>query len=242
MTDTEKNAEIQPHDRTYRQLAPGLFTWDGDWYKTLFRRRMTLLQLESGGLLVHSAIRLKDADYAQLDSLGKVEIIIAPNALHGDDAPFYKLRYPKARLFAPGALVKQLEKTCTVDEILPQAWPVSLQSELESMEFVGTRILHESVFFHRKTRTLILTDLVFNMRQEQSGLMRTFMSLNKIHQRFGPSRIFRYVFVNNPAQASASLKRILEWDFDRVIMSHGEVLETGGKKAMSASFLEMGLG
>ena len=34
----------------------------------------------------------------------------------------------------------------------------------------------------------------------------------------------------------ASLARVMQWDFDRVVMSHGRVLETDGKAQMKKSF------
>jgi hypothetical protein len=34
----------------------------------------------------------------------------------------------------------------------------------------------------------------------------------------------------------ASLDRILAWDFDRVTVAHGEILETGGHAALRTSF------
>ena len=34
----------------------------------------------------------------------------------------------------------------------------------------------------------------------------------------------------------ASLDRILAWDFDRVTVAHGEILETGGRAALRAGF------
>jgi hypothetical protein len=235
------DSEIQPYESSFHQLAPHLYVWNGEWYNTLFKRRMTLIQLRSGGLLVHSAIRLKESDYAKIEALGKVEMIVVPNALHGDDAPFYKLRYPEAKLLAPRALFKKLKKHCKVDGLLQEGWPEYIRSEIDSLEFSGTRFLEEFVFFHSQTRTLLVTDLVFNMRQDPGGFMRSFMKFNKIFLRFGPSRIFRHLFVNDAAKAAASLKRILEWDFDRVIMSHGTILETGGKKAIQKSFQEIGI-
>jgi hypothetical protein len=36
--------------------------------------------------------------------------------------------------------------------------------------------------------------------------------------------------------ARASLERVLQWDFDRIIMAHGEVLQSGGKTAMQKAF------
>ena len=34
----------------------------------------------------------------------------------------------------------------------------------------------------------------------------------------------------------APVDRVLTWDFDRVIMAHGEVLESGGREAMRTAF------
>jgi hypothetical protein len=36
--------------------------------------------------------------------------------------------------------------------------------------------------------------------------------------------------------ARRSVAAILEWDFDRVVVSHGQVLETGGHEQFRAAF------
>jgi hypothetical protein len=36
--------------------------------------------------------------------------------------------------------------------------------------------------------------------------------------------------------ARRSLDRILDWDFDRVVMSHGEVASTGGHRLVEQAF------
>lgn len=36
--------------------------------------------------------------------------------------------------------------------------------------------------------------------------------------------------------ARESVDRILHWEFDRIIVSHGEVLETGGRERFAAAF------
>jgi hypothetical protein len=38
------------------------------------------------------------------------------------------------------------------------------------------------------------------------------------------------------AAARRSLDRILAWDFDRVVMSHGEVVSTGGHRLVEQAF------
>jgi hypothetical protein len=36
--------------------------------------------------------------------------------------------------------------------------------------------------------------------------------------------------------ARESVARILKWDFDRVIVTHGDVLESGGKEKLRAAY------
>src|SRR6185295_13783005 len=114
-------SDIQPYEAAPRQFAENVYLWDGDWYGIPFRRRMTIIRLETGGLFVHSAIRLREADYGKLDELGPVQVIVAPNVFHADDAPVYRLRYPKAKLYVPSAIAKKLAKKhlCPVDGTLP---------------------------------------------------------------------------------------------------------------------------
>jgi glyoxylase-like metal-dependent hydrolase (beta-lactamase superfamily II) len=39
--------------------------------------------------------------------------------------------------------------------------------------------------------------------------------------------------------ARASLERILEWDFDRVIIGHGDIVETDGREKLEQAFAWM---
>ncbi len=217
-----KHQKIEPYE-ALKEIAPNLYCIDGDWENTTFRRRMTVIRLKSGGVVVHSAIRLKEEDYVWIDRLGPVECIIVPNTLHTSEYPYYATRYPKARVLkSPGA---------------EQGYP----GELEFFPFLGTRMLKETVLYHVPTRTLVTTDLVFNMQVEVKGFEKKFFEWNKIYKRFGPSKIFRYVFMNDKKAAAQSLHRILEWDIQRVIMGHGQILETGGREALRKGFAEIGI-
>jgi len=44
------------------------------------------------------------------------------------------------------------------------------------------------------------------------------------------------MLVRDSEALTASLRKILEWDFDRVIMSHGEILDHGGRAALAQAF------
>jgi hypothetical protein len=237
--------EIQPYEAEPRQHGEGLWTWDGEWYGNPFKRRMTIARLASGGLFIHNAMRLRDEDYAKLEKLGRIEAIVVPNKFHDSDAHFYKLRYPSARLYVPRGAQKKVAALCPVDGTLPPPDTEAWSREIECLEFSGTRLLEEFVFLARAARTLILTDLVFNLPVDGPGSdSRAYVllcRLNLIHGRFGPSRIFKRVFMNDRVRASASLGKILAWDFDRVIMNHGSPLESGGREAMRRGFAEIGV-
>jgi glyoxylase-like metal-dependent hydrolase (beta-lactamase superfamily II) len=46
--------------------------------------------------------------------------------------------------------------------------------------------------------------------------------------------------VEDPAAFAASVNRMLAWDFDRVIVGHGEPIETGGKEKVRAAIRAAG--
>ena len=92
------------------------------------------------------------------------------------------------------------------------------------------------MFFHPRTRTLVLTDLAFNVQRASSLVTRLFLRANGAWQRFGPSRLARVAFIRDRAAARLGIERLLEWDFDRVVLAHGDVLETGGRDALRAAY------
>ncbi|MCP4906974.1 MAG: hypothetical protein GY910_18525, partial [bacterium] len=76
-----------------------------------------------------------------------------------------------------------------------------------------------------------MTDLAFNIRESDSLIARMFLRANGVLGRFGPSRMFRS-FIRDRAAARESLDRILAWDFDRVVMSHGVILQSRGRRVL----------
>ncbi len=231
---------MQPYDKIIKH-TDDLYTIDGDWYKTTFRRRMTIIKLNSGGLFIHSPIELEESDFTKINALGNVEYIIAPNSFHDSDSPVYKNRYPNAKLLVSSGAKKNCEKKCKIDGILPDDFPKSLFNEFEILEIKGTRLLNETVFFHKNSKTLIVTDAIFNMQVELSGFEKKFFRWNKIYKRLGPSRIFKWVFTADKEQVELSFQRILKWNFDRIIMNHGDIISTEAKSRLLKGIKEIGL-
>ena len=95
--------------------------------------------------------------------------------------------------------------------------------------------LQETLFVHLPSRTLVATDLVFNVRAPAPFFTRTFMRFNGGFDRFGPTRICRSL-IKDRAAVRAAVERALAEDFDRVVVAHGQVLPTGGRAALRAGF------
>ena len=219
----------------------GLYTLDGSWRKSPFKRRMTVIRREDGELAIHSAIRLEDGDYASiLDPLGRVGLIVVPNSLHGDEARFYAERYPEAKVLVPEPVKsKCAPKLPRVDGTVVEDWPASWKDALVPLQVEGTR-MGEAIFLHVPSRTLVVTDLVFHFTDELEGFTRTLMTWNGVVNRLGPSRIFRWFFLRDREALRRSLRPVNGWDFERVVMSHGTIVETDGKRRFLEAFGELG--
>ncbi len=220
----------------------GIWIREGEWYESVFRRRMTVMALQNGDVLVHNPFVMKDADLKSLQTLGKRVGLVVPNALHGDEAGGMASRLKElgseVQVWVPAAMVKKVEKQCKVQGTLENDWPTAWAESVKCLPVQGLRIIHESVFFHQISRTLVVTDLVFNMepRDFRSNLERTLMRWNRVGQGLGPSWLCDHLFTRDLKARQRSLEEILSWDFDRVVMNHGHVVHQGGKKLMKQAF------
>jgi hypothetical protein len=100
----------------------------------------------------------------------------------------------------------------------------------------GMPALNEVAFFHPASRTLLLTDLCFNYPPSESSWLRLYRRwIQDYEAKFTMARIIK-LMVRDRRALGSSCDRILRWDFDRVTLTHGEILESGGKEAFRNAF------
>ena len=196
--------------------------------------RTTVIRLASGGLWLHSPGPLQSELLTALSALGPVQALVAPNAMHHLSLVQNVRTFPQAKVYVSPALPMKLKEIFSYD-LLSDEPPLLWRNEISQHLVHGMPKLQEVVFFHHTSRTLILTDLAFHIRHSDSWFTRLFMRLNGAYGHFGPSRIFRSLVKDRPALRS-SLDRLRAWDFDRIIVAHGEVLENGGKQAIQTQY------
>ena len=229
-----------------KNLAPNLWIVDQPDFNTGLAKigtRMTVIKLASGGLFLHSPTRLDEETKQALDEIGEVRAVVAPSRAHHLFVADYIKTWPGAKLYGPPGLVGEIpdfrtrigaRRDLKLDAVLgdePESvWAGSIDQHL----FKGAPALNEVVFLHRPSRSVIFTDLVFNVPADFKDA-RIFYTLVGARGRFGPHRLIR-IAIRDRKAARASVAKILEWDFDRVIVTHGDVLESGGKAKFAAAF------
>ncbi len=224
-----------------RALDEGLWVADHDFSVggLALGTRTTVIRLADGGLWVHSPGPLADTLADELRALGPVTCLVAPNLMHHLYLGDWIRAFPDARTFAVAGL-DRVRPELRLDETLGDEPPAAWKGQIEQLRTQGVPKLDEVDFFHPATRTLVLTDLCFNVQASDSWLTRLGLRINAAWQRFTPSRLFKS-FIRDRDALRGGVERILEWDFERVVLTHGDVLEQGGRRALSEAYAFLGV-
>ena len=205
---------------------------DGLWHDThdlsmtggvQFQTRSTLVRLCDGSLWMHSPIPIDDARAQQLAELGEVRHIVAPNGFHDSFAAAAKQRYPDATLWGSKGLHAQKSK------LRPDRWlhegEAPWADELLPHFIEGVPKGGEYVFLHAASRTLIVTDLLFQIRYPVNARTKLVLWMAGVNKgRLAQSKLWR-ALTKDRAAAGRSVEKMLEWDFDRVVLAHGDFVE-----------------
>lgn len=218
-----------------RELAPDLFVADHALVVGgLHLGTRTTVVRAGAGLIVHSPGPADEPLLREIEKLGRPAALVAPNKLHHLSLPLWIRAFPEARTFGAPGLAAKLP-AIRFDEELGDEAPGLWRDALDQHHVRGAPRLEEVAFLHRSSRTLLLTDLAFHVRHSESRFTRIFMRLNGGYGRFGTTRMLRSSFRDRKA-LRVSIDRILGWDFDRVVVAHGEVLERGGREALREAY------
>ena len=198
-----------------------------------FGTRATLVRLADGGLFVHCPVSLEGGLQAEIEALGPVRHLVAANKMHYRWLAENAAAFPDATVhLAPGLAEKRAE--------LPRGetlggGPGPWSADLDKLRVGGVPTLEETVFLHRKSRTLMLTDLAFNLRAPRPLFERVMLRMLGAWDHFGPSRLAKS-FMRDKKRLRADLDRILAWDFDRVVLTHGEIVEKDGRELLRDAY------
>ncbi|WP_417836152.1 DUF4336 domain-containing protein [Thalassospira tepidiphila] len=199
--------------------------------KLPFPTRMTVVRLSDGKLFVHSPIRLTDELKAAVDALGEVAYLIAPNTIHYAGVPDWQKAYPDAKAFcAPGVIkrAKSVGISVEFDAELADTPEAEWADEIEQVLVRGS-YLNEAVFFHTKSKTLILTDLIENFEAPKikSPIWRFMVRLFGTMDPHGSMpRDMRLTFAGYKDGLRKAVQTMIDWNPDYVVLAHGRCYDS----------------
>ena len=200
------------------------------------RRNVTVIRLASGRLIIHSSGPFSAEDIAEIRALGQPAWLLEGILRHDTYAHEGRAAFPEVEYLAPDGFSEAVG--FPTRPVLPP--PVEWAPEVLAAELALAPYAREIALLHVPSRTLILTEVVFNFPGDRSLWLGTILSVVLIGSRhFGMSRAVKFTIKDRTAFA-ASLEKIMAWDFDRIIVGHGDLIETGGKEKLRAAFAAAG--
>ncbi len=203
--------------------------------------RMTVIRLLNGELITISPIQIDDQTINQLNEIGQVTYIIAPNLYHHLFISKFQSIYPKAELWIPPGLESKIPNISIYKIInvlqgnIFEEIDYLLFDGFKTLDLSGVSILNEFVFCHRQSRTLILTDTAFHFNQSFSLRTRLAAKFLGIYEKLTPSPLEKLAIAEKQ-KVKDSVKKVLSWNFNRVIMAHGSIIEDNGNQKLKEGY------
>jgi len=202
----------------------------------LLELRMTIVKLSNGGLWVHSPTALSPELIEEIKTLGSVSFIVGASNGHNIWLREWQDAFPDAALYVSGGIPKKLKLTNY--QVLSESHDSIWAEDLDREFMLGVPLFNESVFFHKSTKSLIVTDLIQNYPDERPPGFPGFVT-KYLFEPIG----FKGTCVAPPLKMGFMIKdkqnfalfieRVLDWDFERIIVTHGDIIETNAKQIFS---------
>ena len=185
--------------------------------------RMTVVRLDKQRLWLHSPIPLDSALCSELSSLGEVCAIVAPNKMHHLFLAACATAFPGAAVYGAPGLAKKRPELPAMNELTWRAerdW----EGQLDQLFIEGIPLANETVWFHRLSSTLIVTDLVQFWAGDLARSAKWYAYLTGVRSELAVPYTVR-ALVRDRQALRRSAGRILEWPIQRIVMAHNAVID-----------------
>jgi len=209
-----------------------------------FSTRMTIIRLTGGDLFIHSPTPLTGTLKAEVDALGPVRHLVSSNFIHYWWIGEWGTHYPHAIKWAspkvrPRAAKHSIDFTRDLSDTPEPEWV----DDINQLIVRGSRAMEEVEFFHKASRTLILTDLIENFEPTRvhSLFMRLLMKIGGVADPDGKLPLDLYLsFFGRRKQLKAAIQTMIDWDPYRIILAHGRWYQKDGSAELRRAFRRLG--
>jgi hypothetical protein len=201
--------------------------------------RMTVVRLRSGQLWLHSPTPFSEALKRALEAIGPIGHLVAPNVAHWSFVEDWQRHVDAVSWAAPNLRRRAVVKGSGVrfDQDLGEHPPEAWADDLEQAIIPGAGGFREVAFFHRASGTLVLTDLIVNLEpQKLPWATRAFAKITGTLAPDGKAPAYLRLIVRmRHREAADAATRLLSWQPERVIFTHGRWFESDGAAALRRS-------
>ncbi|MGQ0334851.1 DUF4336 domain-containing protein [Halomonas elongata] len=232
-----------PRAARLEQVDDGIWIVDGpivSFYGFPYPTRSVIVRLPDGTLWVWSPIPLDDELMAEVSGLGPVAHLVSPNKLHHLGLEEWRVAFPAAKLWGLPSTVRKC-RDLRFDGVLDDMPPLAWLGTIEHVQFRGSPLLEEMIFFHRPSRTVLLADLSEALSHDflarhwapWQRLIARLWSITEAAPK-APLEV-RWSTIRRSV-ARAAIHRLLAYDPEKVIMAHGVWQRSHGRAFLERTF------
>ena len=219
--------KVLPH-KPLQKLEDNLWMVEGRLDR--IRRVMVVVKLADGRLVIWNAIALDEPEMKELEAWGTPAFLIVPNGLHRMDARIWKQRYPGLTVITPPGAKKKVAQIVAVDRTDGDFGDPRVTLSFPECAAGRDALLHVA---HAGGTTIVINDLVMNMRHQSGlgGLMFKMMTFTADTPNVPlPTRML--LVKDKPGLKTLLAELAATPQLKRVIVSHGDVLESGAAEGL----------
>jgi hypothetical protein len=224
-----------------REFTKNLWIVDGPKVRDMgimFTTRMAVIKLSDGSVWINSPVPVSFETLQRITALGPVRYLVTATPRHVWRLDGAHTLFPEAQLWVPRPTLFTLKKgRLPITGILGDALNPAWAGDLDQLAFKGSPSIEEVFFLHKESRTVILDDLIqTHPLVKGKPLLNTLIRLEGVSAPHGGVGLDIQLTFTDRNLARQSLEKLLAWDFDRLIIAHGDCIEKDARPFVERAF------
>jgi Domain of unknown function (DUF4336) len=222
-----------------QEFAEGISMIDGAPVRMLgvsLPTRMIIVKLSDGSLWVNSPVSVPIQVLDRIKASGPVRYLVAPTKMHIWRLEEWHVLFPEAELWIPQDgqnESKRLPFACILSGLLSPAWA----EDLDQLVFKGNLFIQEVFFLHKQSSTLIVADFIQNHAIEKGRpLLNALWKIGGVAYPHGGVPLDIRLSFTRRTVARRSLKKLLSWEFDKLVIAHGVCIQKDARSFVEQAF------